>query len=326
MTSLVENADDPTPMDLERLQRALSAADPRAFLVSQRVIRRVIRYSEGLDLLGLSFPSHRAILLDPARARGWIDPAELCAAVPQGDDQPIILIPRPESRDLARSAPGELLVAIWRLLFHSRVRLALKAIHARGQMTEEAIRHRIDRIGRIEFEEIRVVLARESLLDDPRDEITAFIEFAALFLELHRFASEQIVVYFPSLESPERIAAILDELHDVDGIFHASRPEGAPHSPPSPASIMPLTPADEMPEPAYEDSLPSPSGRYGRMTRRAEKALADGNFVRITVPRTFANAIAMRPRGRSDGFAIVCGKFSSWITRRRPHGGRHCRG
>jgi len=286
MTSLVDNADDAPATDLERLQHALSAADPRAFLVSQRVIRRVIRYSDGLDLLGLSLPSHRALLIDPVRARDWIDPAELFAPIPQDDDEPILLLPRPEARDLTRASPSELLVAIWRLLFHGRVRLALKAIHARGQLTEEAIRHRIDRIGRIEFEEIRVVLQREALLDNPRDEITAFIEFAALFLELHRFATEQIVVYFPSLESPERIAAILDELDDVEAIFHASRPEGAPRAPQSHGGIDPLGLADAPSEPTQEDSVPSPSGRYGRMTRRAEAALANGNFVRAAILRT----------------------------------------
>jgi hypothetical protein len=286
MTSLVDNAEDDVPTDLERLQHALSAADPRAFLVSRRVIRRVIRYSDGLDLLGLSLPSHRALLLDPVRARDWIDPAELFAPVPQDDEQPIILLPRPEARDLARSSFDDLLVAIWRLLFHSRVRLALKSIHERGQLSEESIRRRIDRIGRIEFEEIRVVLQREALLDNPRDEIAAFIEFAALFLELHRFAPEQIVVYFPSLESSERISAILNEVDDVDAIFHATRPEGTPKVPRLQAALDPLSFDGPTRESVYEDSVPSPSGRYGRMTRRAEKALADGNFVRAAILRT----------------------------------------
>ena len=297
MASTLENADDTTPADVEGLQRALSAADSRAFLVSQRVIRRVIRYSDGLGLLGLSLPSHRAILLEAANARVWIDPSELCAAVPENDGEPIILIPRPHARELARSTAGDLLVTIWRLLFHSRVRLALKAIVANGQLTERAIRLSIERIGRIEFEEIRVVLAREALLDDPRDENAAFIEFAALFLELHRFAPEQIAVYFPSIEAPERIVAILDELNDADAIFQASRPEGAPERPSSRVAIEPGGNLDPSPEAIYEDAIPSLGGRYGRMTRFAERASTAENFVR-------AGDLADPARpSRSGGFA-----------------------
>src|SRR5205085_1268642 len=119
---------------------------------------------------------------------------------------------------------GAALVKYWRLLFHARVHAAL----ADRRLGEAAVRERIHRIGQTEFDEIRTVLRQEKYLLPPRDDRTAYEEFAAVYLELTYFAPTLLPRYFPTLDDYDRIDRVLAEDVDALALFAASRLAGAP--------------------------------------------------------------------------------------------------
>src|SRR5262249_61485166 len=96
---------------------------------------------------------------------------------------------------MARPAPEELqakdrdavLSQYWRLLFHAHVHRALERRRREGQLTPNEANARIEQIGPTEFEEIRSVLQQENYLLTPQDDVSVYIEFVAVYLELRYF-------------------------------------------------------------------------------------------------------------------------------------------
>src|SRR5438132_991455 len=198
------------PLDLAELRGLLCAADPGALLVPPRFLRRVIKHDRRLTILGLQVPHRKSY---------WISRDALWAVTSRSDlgldaerDLPpvLLLIAGPEPDELAAMPRGPALIKYWRLLFHASVHRAL----AQRGLREAAVRERIHRIGQAEFDEIRTVLRQEKFLLPPRDDRTAYEEFAAVFLEMSFFAASLLPRYFPAIDDFSRILDILAE--DVD--------------------------------------------------------------------------------------------------------------
>jgi hypothetical protein len=307
-------------LTLAELQRAVRDADPAAFLVPPRIVRRAIKDDCHLTGFGLKVPHRKSYAIARDSLLDIVDRADL--GLSEDDNLPewVILLARPSSQDLLETPAGDLLTRCWRLLFHARVHLALEAklaaqslvgggtaalsssaeagwISGSTQLTagqassatlasQASIRRRIHEIGTVEFDEIRAVLAQENLLLPPQTDQSTYIEFAATYLELRHFAASFLSRFFPCLEDLRAIDGLLAQ--DVDGhsLFHATRPTGAPD--PVDACMLdewadvPATgqPFPVVPPPPAE--IPSKI-KYRLMMRRSQRPAALGNVVRAAI-------------------------------------------
>src|SRR5262249_12088100 len=112
-------------LTLDGLDRALKAADPSAFLVPPRILRRVIKHDRQLAGLGLQVPHRKSYVIDRAAWLRVVDADEIGAGADPALPPPLLLLARPDPQRLAALPAGETLIEFWRLLFHARVHLAL---------------------------------------------------------------------------------------------------------------------------------------------------------------------------------------------------------
>ncbi len=255
-------------MPLADLEQALTKADPAILLVPSRILRRVIKQDRGLGGLGLRVPHRKSYILDRAALLAAASREEL--GLPPECDLPdtVILLPRPEAPQRRKSSEENLL-RYWRLLFHARVHAALAA----RRLTDDAIHDRVRRLGRSAFAEVRAVLTQEHALLPPGDERAIYDEFAALYLELRRFAPHLLPRYFPGLDQLDAVDRLLAQDVDTDALFAQTRPAGAP----DPDRLA--LPEETVPTPlraAPTSGAPAPAGgnlvRAARLAQRAGRA------------------------------------------------------
>src|SRR5687768_287372 len=110
--------------------------------------------------------------------------------------------------------------------------------------------------------------------------LATYIEFAAVFLELRFFAPDVLRAYFPSLNAPDRIEAILAEDVDVEPII--AMMVGLPADLPFDETSADSAPGSD--DDSTLDRIPKRSRK--RMLRAAESAAAKGNDVRAAILHT----------------------------------------
>jgi hypothetical protein len=160
------------------------------------------------------------------------------------------------------------------------------------QLSAATIRRRIHRIGQSEFEEARAVLRQENYLLPPRDDRTAYEEFAAVYLELSFFAATLLPHYFPTIDDFSRIDAVLAEDVDAAGVFATTRLAGAPDP------VIAVDAPARAPEPSLAASgvttIPRAPAEepYGDLMAGADRAAAAGNAVRAAIRRAQAARVA----------------------------------
>ena len=71
------------------------------------------------------------------------------------------------------------------------------------------------------------MLYQENFLLPPASDWSCYVEFAAVYLELRRFAPSFLPRCFPSLDDPLAVEAVLAQDVDADALFQATRPPGA---------------------------------------------------------------------------------------------------
>ena len=73
---------------------------------------------------------------------------------------------------------------------------------------------------------------KDNYLHKTNTDKDVFIEFAAVFLELHFFAPQLLAVYFPGLDEDKRRAILRMMDNDIQAkvLFGRTRPEGAPRT------------------------------------------------------------------------------------------------
>ena len=211
----------------DELQRAVAAADPAAFLVLPRILRRVIKQDRRLTGFGLRAPHRKSYVIGRQPLLEIVEKAELGLDAQADLPERIVLLARPSPQDFASLPAADLLVRCWRLLFHARVHVALDESLAAGRLTAATVRRRIHAIGPAEFDEIRAVLGQEELLLPPRSDESTYVEFVATYLELRRFAPSFVPRFFPGLANLESVDALVGEDVDAEGLFQAARPAGA---------------------------------------------------------------------------------------------------
>ncbi|MBI4954852.1 MAG: hypothetical protein HY908_22715 [Myxococcales bacterium] len=273
-------------MDLAKLERDFSTAAAPVALCDPRVMRRIIRAHRDVSGLKLDVPHARCYALARDALKAIIDPAELGAAAAKPDKE-IILVARPAPRELAGRTPGEVLQKLWRAAFHAGIHLELDRRFEGGNLSEALVRERIDRIGQIEFDEVRATLRHDDLVLPPGDDRQTYSEFVALYLELRFFAPHLLSVHFPGLHDAARIEAILAADVAAEPILGRCKPEGAD---PLPLPTRGRSATSFLPPPSLGlgrmfAPRPPSARRRARLRKAAAKAKAAGNDVRAALLR-----------------------------------------
>ncbi len=254
----------------------LREVEPRARLVPAALVRRVIK--RHLDTR-LSIPHQRCFAIDREALLEIVDPSEI-GDPDEALDALVILIAEPEPT----AALPQALLRVWRALFHIRLHLEIEARLARLDAPTAEIRARIDRIGQIAFDEIQAVLRQDEVLLPPGNDFGAYVEFAALYLELRRFSPSKISRSFPTLRDQDLIDAMLAEEVDADALFGATRLRGSALPSPEPDR----EPLSQRAEPSLTPRSAPDAARAQALLRRSEEASRRGNAVRAALAATRA--------------------------------------
>jgi hypothetical protein len=296
---------------LEQAIRALREAEPAAFLVQPRVLRRVIKQEWELPALTVQVPHRKSRIISRNTVIRHVDWDELGLEANAELPDRAILIARPDDKHLELMSLGQLKLQVWRLLFHSKIHDAFDQLQSSGTLTAGDFRQRIDQLGQVEFDEIYSVLKREKFIPADASPADTFVEFAAVYSELKCFAPHCLGSYFPSFADYKAVDRLLRQDVDVDDLFQSTKLEGSP-DPEIPNKDEVLDETDEELEtltgrgPATEISHEHPSDEtddakfpslldavipkveparrsnlatFGRLIRRADKAFARGNAV-----------------------------------------------
>jgi hypothetical protein len=294
MAQLVQHPpaeDQPERLSLEELDQRVRATDPAAFLVAPRILRRVIKQDAGVTGLGLRVPHRKTYVIAREKLLTIVDRTELDLAVDAELADNLILIARPTTETLATLSADEALLKFWRQLFHIRVHAALNQLIAEGRLGASELHARIQQIGASEFEEVRDVLRQEDYLLPGKTDLTVYVEFVAVYLELRFFMPSFLHSYFPSIEDYHRIDELLKRDVDGEGLLAATRPPGV--SAPGWRGELPggerlgyHIARDDQPRrlPARKRS----PGTASALLTKAERVGSVGNLVRAAILRTRA--------------------------------------
>jgi hypothetical protein len=310
---------EPTPLRVGDLERALRAADPSVFLVSPRILRRVIKQDTDTPGFGLRVPHRKTYAISRERLLDIVDRADLDLMSDVELPDLVILIARPAAEALAELRAEEALHKFWRQLFHIRIHVAYDQLADDGRMPAEEVRKRIATLGQTSFDEIRSVLRQDDYLLQPCSDLSVYVEFAAVYWELRFFVPSFLRTYFPGLDDLAQVEELLRRDVDAEAILSATRPLGAPE-PELVAEVpsgerAPLAGRVDMPTAAGLRKLPPPkrSNRIAaRLEAKADRASEVGNQVRAAIWRSRAaryadpeQATAARDRARTELARLV---------------------
>jgi hypothetical protein len=262
-------------MELEDLKRAVHSVNPAAILVQPRILRRILQAEFKVPALLMHAPHERCYSCDRQVIFRNVEQDELDLEPDRLLPPTVILLARPTAEDLQSLDRETLLLDYWRLLFHAEVHLALGELIQDGRLGPAQVAARIATIGQTEFEEIRGVLGQENHLLTPDDNLSVYVEFAALYLELRYFAGNLRATYFPALRNLETIDALLSKDVDGDSIFQATRLPQAP---------LPVVRTDTSSDESHD--------YYWKVLRYAQRARSEGDDVRAAILHTKAARVA----------------------------------
>jgi len=278
-------------MRLAQLQQALHKVTPAAVLVSHPVMDRVIQQVWNLPLVLWEVPHRKSYVVDRQVLFRHIEQDDLDLNPDHLLPPKVILLCRPSAERLASNSDAEILEEFWRRLFHASIHLELEGGAARGELPLEAIRSRIEAIGPHQFKEACQVLVQEHLLIHPQassasagtqapsasaeNEQQQYIEFAAVFLELHFFAANLLSIYFPSIDDPDRVVGVLCRDFDAVTLFERTRLEGTPN---------PVLKTDTRSDESHDF--------FHKLIRQSDRAAEQNNLVRAAILRTRAARVA----------------------------------
>ncbi|MGC8643061.1 MAG: hypothetical protein ACP5XB_24645, partial [Isosphaeraceae bacterium] len=261
----------------------MAEADPAGILVPSRILRRVIKRDRRLTWLRGARPTSYVI---PGKSLGEIVNGPEVGR-PADADWPTIalLIAQPEPEELAAKPPDVILTQVWRRLFGAEIVRKIGFPGPSETIDSSGMAQRIAAIGGTEFDEARHVLRKDGLLLAPVTDHAAYQVFAAVFLELTFFDPEGLPVFFPAIEHPEAVRAVLARDVDAAALLARSRPAGAPEQPvvaqARTAGTEPVSETVQFDEPAIAPGEKPTRAR--RLSAQAREAAGRGNSVRAAI-------------------------------------------
>lgn len=226
------------------IEAIVKQAEPRVLFVEPRILRRVILQDLRLPGIGFTVPHGHVYTIERERLLVIVDRAELNISPAADLPLHVILLPHPpEDQPLTDENRTFVLWQFWRHVFHGRVHAELAERCQREEWTEADVYERIRRLGAAPFFEVRQVLRRDELLQHDRNRTAAFLEFAAVVLELRYFAPTERPHYFPAIEDWSAVDALFDADFPHPQWHAQTRPAGAPQTcpqvppPPRPAGL-----------------------------------------------------------------------------------------
>lgn len=198
------------------LAERIHAIDPAAFFVAGRVLRRVIVHDCLLTSLSIQAPHHPCYVIGHDALLDLVARDEL-SPWPRPIPETVMLLEAVEEEEFAARPHAQIYEQAQRRLLHVRVHAAYDKLVAQRKFLPTLVKKRIDEIGQMEFDEIRLVARQEDLVLPPRDERANFIEFAAIFLEQCYFDPAGLAVTFPALaDEPHRVLDVLRQDLDLE--------------------------------------------------------------------------------------------------------------
>jgi len=268
------------------LQDSLSAAEPSAFLVEARVIRRIIRERFGVTNLSLALPHTQCQVVHRNDVLKLAHPDELGLKSFQSLPEECLLICQPEGGELDHWPLPELKQQVWRRLFHALMDRDFQ--RSSSETHPQELRRQIAEFGQVGFDEAHYVLRSELRLMSPKSRDEAWRELAAVYFELKYFEPDLLPIWFPALSDSKNVESLLSHDLDIEQLFIKARLEGTP----SPTLIS-HTDSDEdrLLTTRRNWSLASNASKsergYLRQLRKRDRAIERGNTV-------FAIACAIR--------------------------------
>jgi len=270
------------------LGHILRSVEPAAVLAPAHIIRRVIRMHRSGGGLFQKTPHRKSLVIARDSLLSFVDTEELDLPSDHAFASRVLLIQRPRQDKITTLSRSQMLLEYWRLLFHSKVDAHMRSLREEGKLLPADAVSRIHAIGQGPFDEIRAVLTKERYLLPPTDHVAVYSEFVAVYLELRFFLPHALEVYFPAIDSFERVDAIIAK--DIDGaaIFEACRLPGAAAPGPVMAETTAANVLPESPKVRSAEEQREATANYERMIRRADKAAALGNHARAAMTRNRA--------------------------------------
>jgi len=272
-----------------QLEQTLRAAEPDVVLAPPHILRRIIRMHTGAGGFFRKTPHRKTLVIAPDDLLRYVDRDELDLDGRHVFGRRVLLIQRPRPEKVATLPASQVLLEYSRLLFHVRVDAHMMDLAEGGGLTPAGAVERIHAIGQAAFDEARAVLDKERFLLPPTDNVRVYSEFVAVYLELKHFVPGALPIYFPSIDSFDRIDQIIAIDIDSTAILQVSRLPGAED--PIPTAAHALAVAETAPAAAHakpiEDERES-AAVYDRLIRRADKAAALGNYARAATVRNRA--------------------------------------
>jgi hypothetical protein len=279
---------EPVVLEVSDLGRALRSVEPAALLVSQRLLRRVIRRDRKLGSFVLVVPHRKTYVVHRDTLLEIVDRGELGLWPAEELPERVILLDRPGADYLARQPADRTLLKYWRNLFHARIDLVMQQKIEDGTLNERTARSRINQLGTTAFDEIARVLEQEHWLLPPDRPEVIYAEFVAVYLTLRYFAPALVTHFFPGLDNLDVVETQVQADVDAAAIFQATRLPGAPDpTSESPEFLVPEIKQGPGAHPLAPAS-PIPDAKVKSLLARAEAMDARGNTVRAAILRTRA--------------------------------------
>jgi len=275
---------------VEELGTLATKTVPSARIVSRQLLRNILQAHLGYPGLAWNLP-HSEIYLIPYASlsnMGVFAPEELPSL--GGPDQTVLLIAQPAVAQTRSWDRNQALTWLWRNLFHGRIHAAVHRAKIAGVWDDARAGDWVDRLGWMEYREIRTVLLEENLIAPDAETGQVLEEFLSVVLELLVFETDRVGDWFPLLE-PGRIQDLLALVGSPRDHLAASRPEGAIH----PATLRAL-----VPEKTFVPADREFDGReYDLCIRTAKRHEAEGRNFEAAL--TYLDAALVEPtrsRGR----------------------------
>ncbi|MBV71084.1 MAG: hypothetical protein CMH52_06995 [Myxococcales bacterium] len=279
---------------IHELRTELNETHSRAFLLSRRLFRRVIKKQLKDETTGPDSLNKGCHIIQVADLHDVIESMAI-KDHEFGPSDRVMLILEPSNQELRHRSRRALGRWLWRALFHASISLELSERRRLGQLSEELIWNLINQIGQTQFDEIRAAIHHQGLVVDPYDDSSIFTEFVASYSTLQVFDPDSFASMFPHHADHPHLEHLVQQQVDLDGFLEQARPASCIGL--RPIAEMQTVPIQPEPETTASVSLTTATSLRAIANTLSEK----GNSARTAI--LFATAARAQGRSGDDDLA-----------------------